>query len=158
SVPPDGVGDECEITGRTRAGGTIALRMRIRRIAGESGKFCVVLQDLGARKRLEAELQDTRQRAEKTVADKSEFLAKISHEIRTPLNSIVGFSEVMLEERFGPIGNERYRDYLKDIRTSGTHVIALLNDLIDLTKIEVGKLELSSDSVNLNELVHGCVA
>ena len=157
AVPPDVVADECEVTGRTRVGGAIALHMRIRRIAGDSVKFCVALQDLGARKRLEAELLDTRQRAEKTVADKSEFLAKISHEIRTPLNSIVGFSEIMLEERFGPIGNERYRDYLKDIRTSGTHVISLLNDLIDLSKIEVGQLELSPVSVNLNELVHSCV-
>ena len=95
--------------------------------------------------------------AEKASATKSDFLAKVSHEIRTPLNSIIGFAEVMLEERFGPIGNERYRDYLKDIRGAGDHVVALINDLLDLAKIEQGKLELSFADLNLNELVQDAV-
>ena len=89
---------------------------------------------------------------------KSEFLAKISHEIRTPLNAIIGFSEVMMDERFGPIGSDRYRQYLKDIHASGDHLISLLNDLLDLSKIEAGKLELTFVSVNLNDLVQQCVA
>ena len=91
-------------------------------------------------------------------AQKSDFLAKISHEIRTPLNAIIGFAEVMLEERFGPIGNERYKEYLRDIHASGGHVISLVNDLLDLAKIEAGRLELSFTSVNLNEVVASCVA
>src|SRR5262249_2864996 len=108
-------------------------------------------------KQTERELIAAREAAEKASTAKSDFLAKISHEIRTPLNSIVGFSEVMLEERFGPIGNERYRDYLKDIRGSGEHLVALLNDLLDLSKIEAGKLDLSLTSVNLNDVVQSCV-
>ena len=64
----------------------------------------------------------------------------------------------MMEERFGPIGNERYRDYLKDIHASGGHLISLINDLLDLSKIEAGKLELTFDKVSLNDLTQQCVA
>src|SRR5438552_2434425 len=91
-------------------------------------------------------------------AAKSGFLAKISHEIRDPLNAIIGFSEVMMEERFGPIANDRYRAYLKDIHTSGGHLISLINDLLDLSKIEAGKLELTFAGVALNDLTQQCVA
>ena len=88
---------------------------------------------------------------------KSEFLARVSHEIRTPLNAIIGFAEVMIEERFGPVENERYREYLRDIRTSGEHVVSLVNDLLDIAKIEAGKLDLTFVAVPLNELVRECI-
>jgi signal transduction histidine kinase len=116
------------------------------------------LRDVTAWKRSEEELINARRAAEKASTAKSEFLAKISHEIRTPLNAIIGFSEVMMDERFGPIGSERYRQYLKDIHASGGHLISLLNDLLDLSKIEAGKLDLTFVSVNLNDLVQQCVA
>jgi signal transduction histidine kinase len=121
-------------------------------------KFCAVLRDITAWKRTEEELINAKQEAEKASTAKSEFLAKVSHEIRTPLNAIIGFSEVMMDERFGPVGNERYRQYLKDIHASGGHLIALVNDLLDLSKIEAGKLELTFVSVNLNDVVQQCVA
>src|SRR5690606_5021362 len=89
-------------------------------------------------------------------AQKSDLLAKISHEIRTPLNAIIGFAEVMLEERFGPIGNERYKDYLRDVHASGAHVISLVNDLLDLAKVEAGRMELSFTNLSLNDPVSGC--
>jgi signal transduction histidine kinase len=91
-------------------------------------------------------------------AAKTDFLAQVSHEIRTPLHAILGFAEVMMEERFGPIGNERYRDYLKDIHTSGKHVSSLADDLLDLTKIEAGKLELDFAPVDANSLIRECVS
>src|SRR5262249_26420052 len=119
---------------------------------------CAVFRDITSWKAAERELVAARDQAEKASLAKSDFLAKISHEIRTPLNSIVGFTEVMLEERFGPIGNERYRDYLKDVRSSGEHLMSLLNDLLDLSKIETGKLDLAFANLNLNEVVQGCVA
>jgi signal transduction histidine kinase len=117
-----------------------------------------VFRDNTPRQKAERELVAAREAAEKASTAKSNFLAKVSHELRTPLNSIIGFAEVMLEERFGPIGNERYRDYLKDIRGAGDHVVALINDLLDLAKIEQGKLELGFAALNLNELVQDAVA
>ena len=117
-----------------------------------------MFRDITAWKRNEEELINAKQEAEKASIAKSEFLATISHEIRTPLNAIIGFSEVMMEERFGPIANERYRQYLKDIHASGGHLISLLNDLLDLSKIEAGKLDLTFVNVDLNALVQQCVA
>ena len=146
-----------EAIGRVRRGGLVPLYITMGQVEhGE--KFCAVLRDVTAWKRTEEELINARQQAERASTAKSEFLAKIRHEIRTPLNAIIGFSEVMMDERFGAIGNERYRQYLKDIHTSGGHLISLLNDLLDLSKIEAGKLELTFVSVNLNDIVQKCVA
>jgi PAS domain S-box-containing protein len=154
---PESLDPGREAIGRVRQGGLVPLHITMGRIA-DGEKFCTVLRDITGWKRNEEELINARQLAEKASTAKSEFLAKISHEIRTPLNAIIGFSEVMLDERFGPIGNERYRQYLKDIHGSGGHLVTLINDLLDLSKIEAGKLELSFVSVNLNDLVQQCVA
>jgi len=89
---------------------------------------------------------------------KADLLARISHEVRTPLNAIIGFAEVMIGERFGALGNERYVEYMKDIRASGERVIAIINDLLDLSRIETGKLDLTFANQNLNDLVEQCVA
>ncbi len=132
--------------------------MTMGRIGDGTDKLCAVLRDITQWKKAEEELTQAKRQAEKASSAKSDFLAKISHEIRTPLNAIIGFSEVMMEERFGPIGNERYREYLKDIHASGGHVLSLINDLLDLSKIEAGKLELTFASVALNELIQQCVA
>ena len=146
-----------EAIGRVRQGGLVPLYITMGRIEhGE--KLCAVLRDITVWKRTAEELTNAKQAAEKASIAKSEFIAKISHEIRTPLNAIIGFSEVMMDERFGPVGNERYRQYLKDIHASGGHLISLLNDLVDLSKIEAGKLDLTFVNVNLNDLVQQCVA
>jgi PAS domain S-box-containing protein len=146
-----------EAIGLVRQGGLVPLYFTMGRIA-DGEKFCAVMRDITAWKRTEEELINAKQQAERASTAKSEFLAKISHEIRTPLNAIIGFSEVMMDERFGPVGNERYRQYLKDIHASGGHLISLVNDLLDLSKIEAGKLELTFVSINLNDLVQQCVA
>jgi len=86
-----------------------------------------------------------------------DFLAKVSHEVRTPLNSILGFTELMLQERFGPIGNARYKGYVEDIHQSGLYALSLLNDLLDISKIEAGKFELDFTAVEVPELVEDCV-
>ena len=130
-----------EAIGRVRQGGLVPLYITMGRIEGGE-KLCAVLRDITAWKRSAEELNSAKQAAEKASIAKSEFLAKISHEIRTPLNAIIGFSEVMMDERFGPIGNERYRQYLSDIHASGGHLISLLSDLVDLSKIEAGILDL----------------
>jgi PAS domain S-box-containing protein len=138
--------------------GSIPLFITMGRISSdEGGRFCVVLRDVTHWKRSEAELVAARRAAEAASGQKSEFLARVSHEIRTPLNAIIGFAEVMIEERFGPVENERYREYLRDIRTSGEHVVSLVNDLLDISKIEAGKLDLTFVAVPLNELVRECI-
>jgi signal transduction histidine kinase len=86
-----------------------------------------------------------------------DFLAKVSHEVRTPLNSVLGFTELMLQERFGPIGNNRYKGYVEDIHQSGLYALSLLNDLLDISKIEAGKFELDFTAVEVPELVEDCV-
>ncbi len=102
--------------------------------------------------------ETAREEAERASAAKSDFLARVSHEIRTPLNAIIGFAEVMMEERFGPVGNERYKEYLKDVHTSGTHVLSLVNDLLDLSKIEAGKMELAPEDLDANATIGECVS
>ena len=101
---------------------------------------------------------EAKRQAERASTAKSDFLAKISHEIRNPLNAIIGFSEVMAQEKFGPIGNERYRQYLADIHASGEHLLSLVNDLLDLSKIEAGKLDLDLTEVAINPVTEQCVA
>jgi PAS domain S-box-containing protein len=147
-----------EVVGRRGDAGSMPLFMTLGRLAVEKPKFCAVFRDISPWKRTEQDLRTAKRQAEQASQAKSDFLAKISHEIRTPLNAIIGFSEVMMEERLGPVENERYRAYLKDIHASGDHLVGLLSDLLDLSKIEAGKLDLRFDSVNLNELTQQCVA
>ncbi|WP_417708713.1 ATP-binding protein [Roseibium aggregatum] len=152
--------DGREVLGKVPTGGLIPLFMTIGRISGtkDDVKYCAVLRDITQWKTAEEELTQAKRQAENASSQKSDFLAKISHEIRTPLNAIIGFSEVMMEERFGPIGNDRYKDYLKDIRTSGSHIMSLINDLLDLSKIEAGKLDLKFSAVSTNDVINECVA
>jgi two-component system cell cycle sensor histidine kinase PleC len=96
-------------------------------------------------------------RAEGANLAKSEFLANMSHELRTPLNAINGFSEMMVGEMFGPLGDHRYKDYAQDILNSGQHLLALINDVLDMSKIEAGKLNLRFEPVRLDELAEDAV-
>jgi PAS domain S-box-containing protein len=151
--------DGREVIGQVQPEGLTPLFMTIGRISSDpASKFCAVLRDITQWKKSEEELTAARRRAEEASVHKSEFLAKISHEIRTPLNAIIGFSEVMLDERFGAIGNDRYRDYLRDIHVSGSHIMSLINDLLDLSKVEAGKLEMKFEAVALAEILGECVA
>ena len=96
--------------------------------------------------------------ASEYASGRLEFLAKVSHEVRTPLNSIIGFAELMLQERLGPIGNPRYKGYVEDIHQSGLYALSLLNDLLDISKIEAGKFELNFTAVDVAEIVEDCAA
>jgi PAS domain S-box-containing protein len=146
--------DGREVLGLTRHGGAIPLSMTLGRVGPpENGRYCAVLRDVTPWKKAEEELLAAKRQAERANAQKSEFLARVSHEIRTPLNAIIGFAEVMMEERFGPVGSERYRDYLRDIHASGGHLVDLVNDLLDLARIESGRLKLDPVAVDLNEIV-----
>ncbi|MDB5442982.1 MAG: hypothetical protein JWP86_1184 [Phenylobacterium sp.] len=96
-------------------------------------------------------------RAEGANRAKSEFLANMSHELRTPLNAINGFSEIMVGEMYGPLGDRRYRDYALDILNSGQHLLALINDILDMSKIEAGKMNLRFDPISLEEVAEDAV-
>jgi PAS domain S-box-containing protein len=151
--------DGREIVAVESQGGEIPLFVTIGRVEGAEGRgdkepvFCVVIRDITQWKRSEVELRRAKETAETANAQKSEFLANISHELRTPLNAILGFSEVMKGEKFGPIANEKYKGYVTDIHTSGEHLLSLINDLLDLSKVEAGKLELNFTSVDLGSII-----
>ena len=149
--------DGREVIGREVEGGYIPLFMTIGRLPDDSG-YCAVVRDITQWKRAEEELTQARAVAERSSSQKTEFLARVSHEIRTPLNAIIGFSELMMDEKFGPIGSDRYRDYLRDINKSGNHVLDLVNDLLDISKIEAGEQEMNYESVSLNDTLAECVA
>ena len=152
--------DGREVMGIERKGGLIPLFMTIGRVSltGDDDKFCAVLRDITPWKTAEEGLVAARRQAEAASLQKSDFLAKISHEIRTPLNAIIGFSEVMREERYGAIGNERYREYVADVHAAGQHILGLVNDLLDLAKIEAGKIDLSFAAVKLADVVQQAVS
>lgn len=108
-----------------------------------------------------AELADKymheKERAEEANRVKSEFLANISHELRTPLNAIIGFSDMMHRQVLGPIDNPKYQSYINDIHMSGSYLLELINDILDMSKIEAGRLQLDTKACCLNELLNECV-
>ena len=150
--------DGCEVVGLAKQGGSFPLFMTVSAFGDGERKFCALLRDMTHWRKVERDLEDARIEAERASAAKSDFLAKVSHEIRTPLNAIIGFAEVIMDERLGPVGNERYKDYLRDIHASGTHVMSLVNDLLDLSKIDAGKMELDFQPLDLNGVITACIS
>ncbi len=97
---------------------------------------------------------DEKRRAEEANQAKSKFLANMSHELRTPLNAIIGFSEIMESGMFGPLGAEKYAEYCTDIRQSGQYLLDVINDILDMSKIEAGRLRLTYETVELGDILH----
>ncbi|TCU37159.1 PAS domain-containing sensor histidine kinase [Rhizobium azibense] len=149
--------DGREVIGRESSGGFVPLFMTMGQLTSSSG-YCAVIRDITQWKRTEEELRNAKGAAETANAHKTDFLARISHEIRTPLNAIIGFSDMMASERFGPIGHPRYIEYANDIGRSGRHVLDIVNDLLDISKIEAGEMDLDFASVGLNEAISEAVA
>jgi PAS domain S-box-containing protein len=147
-----------EALGQVRAGGLVPLSLIIGRTRTAGPNYFAVFRDLTQIKKTETELLSARRQADRSATAKADVLARISHEVRTPLNAIIGFADVMIDQRFGPLGNDRYGEYLRDIRASGERVIAIVNDLLDLSRIETGKIDLAFSTQNLNEMVEQCVA
>lgn len=116
-----------------------------------------VIHDMTERKRMEDTLVEARQHAEAANRAKSAFIAAMSHELRSPLNVILGFSEVIEREMFGPVGTPRYCDYAADIHKSGSHLIDLIDDLLDLAKIETGRFRIAPEPVDPAALVSDCL-
>jgi signal transduction histidine kinase len=130
------------------------------------GSFCGYMQELYVRrsyvgqKVIEAKNETLKvllSEADKANKSKSEFLANMSHELRTPLNAIIGFSDILTKQLFGPLGSEKYQEYVKDINDSGAHLLEIINDILDLAKAEAGKLEPQMDECDLAVCMDDCV-
>ena len=113
------------------------------------------IHDISARKFLESDLLHAKSDAEKANNAKSEFLAGMSHDLRTPLNAIMGFSDMMRSKTFGPLGDAHYETYADDIYNSGSLLVSLIDDILDLSKVEAGKYDLVEDSLDVAALVEG---
>jgi signal transduction histidine kinase len=154
------------VEGLTRGRRRLKISFDVKSLAGELELLRLVdgaMLDTGtqaadAEPQAVAEAEEDKEESDAAaVARRLDFLAKVSHEVRTPLNSILGFAELMLEERLGAIGNPRYKGYVEDIHQSGLYALSLLNDLLDISKIDAGKFDLDFTAVDLPELVEACV-
>ncbi|MBL3676840.1 MAG: PAS domain-containing protein [Alphaproteobacteria bacterium] len=112
-----------------------------------------IMQDITARVLYERDLCEAKEEAERASAAKTQFLANMSHELRTPLNAIIGFSEIMQSQLLGPLCAERYGEYINSIHASGQHLLSLISDILDMSKIHAGKYTLTAENVNLGKLV-----
>ena len=149
--------DGREVIGREASGGFLPLFMTIGRLKSSNG-YCAVIRDITQWKRTEEDLRNAKRAAETANAHKTDFLARVSHEIRTPLNAIIGFAELMATERFGPVGHPRYVEYSNDIGRSGRHVLDIVNDLLDISKIEAGQMDVDFKAVALNDTIAEAVS
>ncbi|MBA5723608.1 PAS domain-containing sensor histidine kinase [Liberibacter sp. Z1] len=129
------------VVGCTAQGDTLSLHITIKKLPF-SACYCLIARNISQWKK-----------AEKENTHKSDFLARVSHEIRTPLNAIIGFSEVIKNQQFGPVGNPRYIEYASYIDQSGNHILDIVNDLLDISKIEAGKMNLRFEPISLNETI-----
>ena len=116
-----------------------------------------VMQDVTEQAEHEMELRAAKDSAEQAYASKSRFLANMSHELRTPLNAIIGFSDMIKRQMLGPLGNDKYLDYATSIHDSGEHLLALITDILDMSKIEAGKYELDLETIQLGNIVNTAV-
>jgi two-component system cell cycle sensor histidine kinase PleC len=120
---------------------------------GEVEVLFGIMQDITERTLHERALQEAKEAAENAYASRTRFLANMSHELRTPLNAIIGFSEMIQRQLLGPVGQPRYLEYIGGIRQSGEHLLDLINDILDMSKIEIGKYELYVEELNVGKII-----
>ena len=129
----------------------------IRKERARDGGVVDLFTDVTRARQVESDLRHAKDQAEVANRSKSEFLANVSHELRTPLNAIIGFAEMMAGQMLGPIGLPKYQEYAADIRDSGGHLLALINDILDMARIESGRLTLHEEPVGIAVAIEPCV-
>ena len=152
------VREEVEIKGADLR--THVVDLSLKPIRDEHGAVILLIaegRDISERVGAEIALREAMQHAELANRAKSEFLANMSHELRTPLNAIIGFAEVMQRETFGPLGSSRYLTYCADIYTAGSHLLSVINDVLDMAKIEAGGLTAHAEEVDIGSVISTCV-
>ncbi len=160
---------------RMRDGGLVSvgtditqIKQHQERLTDSERRLMATIHDLSLARKAEAErvieatelnmkYQVEKERAEDANHAKSEFLANMSHELRTPLNAVIGFSEIMRSGMFGPLGNDRYEEYARDIHQSGNYLLGVINDILDMSKIEAGRYSLDIETIDLCPLIKEAV-
>jgi len=148
-----------ELALRSRLGGELPTLENFYLVSDSQGAplfIAAVITDMSERKALERSLLQAKDRAEAASVAKSDFVASMSHELRTPLNAVIGFSQMLREEYFGPL-NAKQAEYVHDILGSGEHLLSLINDILDLSKVEAGKMELVPSALAMADLVESCL-
>ncbi len=144
----------CEIAMTCRGGLPCVVNVAVSEIADDAPPtFIAVVREITQRKKMETQLLAAKEQAESASRSKSEFLANMSHELRTPLNAILGFSELLSRELLGPLGVPKYAGYVRDIYESGSHLLSLINDLLDISKVEAGRFDLIEETVDVSKVI-----
>jgi signal transduction histidine kinase len=127
--------------------------LQIRRRAMPNGAVVSLYSDITERKAADTKMAQAWAQADLANRAKTDFLANMSHELRTPLNAIIGFSEILSNEHLGALKNDRYLEYAQDIHTSGQHLLSIINDVLDMSKIEAGKLDIHEEEILVETLL-----
>jgi PAS domain S-box-containing protein len=156
-TPPHSSIRRAEIVGQHKTGREFPIHIALSEMEVDGDKmFAGILRDVTDINQREKDLLNAKDEADLANRAKTEFLANMSHELRTPLNAVIGFAEIMKMEAFGPIGSPRYREYVEDIRASGKHLLQVINDILDMSKIETGEMTLDDGDVEIPGVISSC--